>query len=154
MRINIWIRNDAVSELFKNFRSDSENWKKFKRSLIGRMAHKAKEEMREKISQDFPQSEHRNPKYMDRMIDAALVQAGDPEERGDYLYRFIHVLGTNEKNSGTYRLRFFNAESAGNKNIRKWSGQRWVEKEERAFQFETDGQEALEYYIKNIENGL
>ena len=91
---------------------------------------------------------------MDKMIDAAIVKAGEPIERGDYLYRFIHVLGTNQKKSGTYRLRFFNAESAGNPNISQWSGQRWIEREERAFEFETDGQEALEFYIKSIENSL
>ena len=56
MKINIWIKDDSVRELFNNFRSDNENWKKFKRSLIGRMAHKAKGELRDKIAQDFPQS--------------------------------------------------------------------------------------------------
>jgi hypothetical protein len=65
-----------------------------------------KDKVKEKLVQRLPAVKNRNPKYGDRMLAGVRIgrfKKNDDDEK----IRSVHILGTRDEKSGTFRLRFF-----------------------------------------------
>ena len=63
--------------------------------------------IRQSLIQNVPKATVANPKYKDTLVDAVLITKTNLTNQD----RFVHAYGVRDKNSGTYRTRFFNQQT-------------------------------------------
>lgn len=77
------------------------NGPKYFKAALYSGASVLKEQTKENLSSALPASTHHNPKYSDTLMDAVR----NSKTEGDVIT--VHILGTRNSTSGTYRTRFF-----------------------------------------------
>lgn len=65
------------------------------------------ESIRQSLISNVPKATQRNPKYKDTLLDAVLISKTNLTNQD----RFVHAYGVRDKDSGTYRTRFFNEQT-------------------------------------------
>lgn len=65
-----------------------------------------KDNIKDKVKRALPASTRKNPKYDDTLLQAVRIGRWR-EESEQANIRSVHILGTQKKGSGTYRLRFY-----------------------------------------------
>lgn len=96
--------SDKVFNLFKEM-TVSQITKAYKHSLYeGGIILKTK--TIETLKQKLPKSTEQNPKYKDTLIDAIHLNIAKSKKNGEP-ESSVHVLGSRETGSGTFRTRFF-----------------------------------------------
>ena len=120
-----------VMEEFKEF--NLKEMRKATKTALRKGAQVLQRTTKKFLKQQLKKATHRNPKYNDRLIDAVRYTV---DKKGNLAK--VHIMGTDKKGSGTFRLRFF---EKGTK-VRKKRGQikplRFFERARLASQTEID----------------
>jgi len=89
-----------VIQEFKEFTLKEMN--KATRTALRKGAQVLQKTTKKFLKQQLKKATHRNPKYNDRLIDAVRYAV---DKKGNLAK--VHIMGTDKKGSGTFRLRFF-----------------------------------------------
>lgn len=90
---------EVVTE-FKDF--TLKEMRKATKTALRKGAQVLRKNTRNALRRVLKASTHRNPKYNDRLIDAIKYSV---DRKGDEAK--VHIMGTQKRGSGTFRLRFF-----------------------------------------------
>lgn len=82
-----------------------ENAQKVERAMVRSSARRLYEQTKSNIKSSFPNSTNSNPKYNDTISEGLRMRIGKNTEYETEAT--VHVLGTRDKGSQTYKLRFF-----------------------------------------------
>lgn len=97
---------DKVYEEFQTF--TTKEMKSSLKSALNTAGNKLKGETKSLFRKALPAASKSNPKYSDKMIDA--VRRSKVKETSQHeMYVKVHIMGTRNTGSGTYRARFFEA---------------------------------------------
>lgn len=82
-----------------------ENAQRAERKIVGAVVKKLFAQTKQNIQSRFPNSSSANPNYSDKIIDGlrSYVKKNDIYETEG----IVHILGTRNKGSQTYKLRFY-----------------------------------------------
>lgn len=92
---------EVKGNLTKSLQWLEANGKKYFQSALYKGAEVLKNQTRANFSSALPASNEQGMKYNDRLIDAIR----NSRTEGDFI--IVHVLGTRQSGSGTFRARFF-----------------------------------------------
>ncbi len=110
MRFHIDSNLDEI-QTFERLKQNNISWRKFKAYATWKLSNELTKETRKRALIDMPRMNDINPRYSDKMIDAIRIKAGEAKHLGFDTTREVHVFGTRDKTSGTYRLRFYNQQT-------------------------------------------
>ena len=90
-----------TGDLTKSLSWLEENGPKFFKAALYAGAAVLKKTTKNNLSSALPAATHHNPRYSDTLMDAVR----NSKTEGDVIT--VHILGTRQSTSGTYRTRFF-----------------------------------------------
>ncbi len=96
-----------ATKVFKDFKElTSKEMKKALKSALNKASGKLRNETRSTLRTMMPSASKSSAKYSDRLIDAVRKSKIEETKKGD-ITSAVHIMGTRDATSGTYRLRFF-----------------------------------------------
>ena len=96
-----------VGEVYEKFlQLATPEMRKALKSGLRAAAGKLRTETRKQVRVSLPAVKTKNPKYSDTMYDAVRVSKVEEDRKGNMETK-VHIMGTRNSTSGTYRLRFF-----------------------------------------------
>lgn len=170
---NVHLMQADVMRLFD--RLSGSALEKFNRSAAQLAAKELKSDVRDKFLEKLPNAAKTNPDYSDTLLDA-VRQGSNATNRSDEIFgrSIVHVLGSRDSDSGTYRARFFElgtierhqkkvryTDDNGKlktkkfknpKSLGKITALKYLAEASKSFQMKLSVEEVLESYIKKIQN--
>lgn len=89
------------TDLFKSVKQLAKEQERLENRILSAGGNVVRKHIRDALKRVLPNATKHNPDYKDTLMDA--VRRGKPHD-GEVK---VHILGTQSKGSGTYRLRFF-----------------------------------------------
>lgn len=96
-----------ADEVYKAFLDlNAKEMKKALKTAITKAANSLKQATRKSLKTALPQSNVKGPKYNDKLTDA-VMRSKVTESRQHEISAKVHIMGTRNTGSGTFRARFF-----------------------------------------------
>ena len=102
--VTIETNADQVYNSFLNL--TTKEMRKALRQGVQNAANKLRGETKKVFRSALPAARHRNTKYNDTLLDAVKRSKVEENQRGEISAK-VHIMGTRNTGSGTFRARFF-----------------------------------------------
>ena len=96
-----------ADEVFRDFLDlSTKEMRQTLKKAVQTAANKLRGDTKRIFKSSLPTARNRNPKYNDTLIDAVKKSKVEETARGEISSK-VHIMGTRNTGSGTYRARFF-----------------------------------------------